>query len=181
MDSFSGVNAISIRPGAPQDAPTVLALFDEAIEWLVDRGQTGQWGTHPFSDRPEGRELVHRLASGGGIRVAELDGQPVGVLVVGSAPDYVPPSTVPETYITLVLTSRQCKGQRIGAQLIDRAVEEAHAAGHEQLRVDCWAGAPSLVAWYESQGFAPSGTFERGGWIGQILSRPLNLDARRPS
>lgn len=134
---------------------------------------SGRSASRPFSDRPEGRELAHRLASGGGIRVAELDGQPVGVLVLGSAPDYVPPSAVPETYITLVLTSRVRTGQRIGAQLIERAVEEAHAAGHEQLRVDCWADAPSLVAWYESQGFAPSGTFERDGWIGQVLSRPL--------
>jgi hypothetical protein len=32
----------TIRAGNAGDVPTVLALFDEAIEWLVARGQTGQ-------------------------------------------------------------------------------------------------------------------------------------------
>jgi hypothetical protein len=38
-----------IREGTPADAGAVLALFDEAVRWLVARGQTGQWGTEPFS------------------------------------------------------------------------------------------------------------------------------------
>ncbi len=33
-----------------------------------------------------------------------------------------------------------------------------------------WAGAPPLVAWYERQGFARSGTFEVTGWKGQVFS-----------
>ena len=41
------------------------------------------------------------------------------------------------------------------------------------LRVDCWAGAPALVAWYERQGFVRSGTFDVGGWIGQVFTMRL--------
>ncbi|HEX6622027.1 MAG TPA: hypothetical protein VF024_20345, partial [Solirubrobacteraceae bacterium] len=32
-----------IRPGTAVDAPLVLALFDEAVAWLVARRQPGQW------------------------------------------------------------------------------------------------------------------------------------------
>jgi hypothetical protein len=53
----------------------------------------------------------------------------------------------------------------------------ARERGVEQLRVDCWAGAPSLVGWYERVGFERSGTFELDGpldgWRGQLLTMPL--------
>ena len=53
------------------------------------------------------------------------------------------------------------------------AADEARAAGAAVLRVDCWAGAPPLVAWYERQGFARSGTFDVDGWIGQVFTMRL--------
>ena len=53
------------------------------------------------------------------------------------------------------------------------AVKEARDAGAAVLRVDCWAGAPPLVAWYERQGFVRSGTFDVGGWIGQVFTMAL--------
>ena len=50
-------------------------------------------------------------------------------------------------------------------------VATRHAAEVSLLRVDCWAEAPGLVAWYERQGFTRSGTFELAdGWHGQVLS-----------
>ena len=41
-----------IRNGLPDDARIVLALFDEAVAWLVERGETGQWGTELCSAFP---------------------------------------------------------------------------------------------------------------------------------
>ena len=38
-----------LRRGGPDDAAGVIALFDEAVEWLVARGKTGQWGSEPLS------------------------------------------------------------------------------------------------------------------------------------
>jgi hypothetical protein len=38
------VSNVRIRPGIAADAPLLLALFDEAVAWLVTRGQPGQWG-----------------------------------------------------------------------------------------------------------------------------------------
>ena len=40
---------LEIRHGGAQDAPLLLELFDDAVRWMVARGQTGQWGSEPFS------------------------------------------------------------------------------------------------------------------------------------
>ena len=69
------------------------------------------------------------------------------------------------------------RGARPAPAVGDRAVvtapAETRAAGAAVLRVDCWAGAPPLVAWYERQGFARSATFDVGGWIGQVFAMRL--------
>jgi GNAT superfamily N-acetyltransferase len=166
---------LRIRTGDSADAAVLLELFDEAVAWLVARGQTGQWGSEPVSQRARGRAFVQEFADGGGLRIGELDGRAVGALVVGGAPDHVPPGEGSELYINLLLSSRRDAGRGIGGELVQAAVVEAREAGCEQLRVDCWAGAPALVAWYERQGFIRETTFEvNDGWVGQVFYMRLN-------
>jgi GNAT superfamily N-acetyltransferase len=164
---------LTIRPGDEADGPAVVALFDEAVAWLVERGQTGQWGATPFAERPGVRERVHGFRIAGGLYIAEREGVPVGVLVVGPAPSYAPPVPVPELYVILLLSSRQQAGQGIGRQLVSKAIELGYERGAEVLRVDCWAHAPSLVRWYEKQGFVRSSRFELNGWQGQVFTMRL--------
>jgi GNAT superfamily N-acetyltransferase len=151
----------------------LLSLFDEAVAWMVARGQDGQWGTTPFSRSPRRIATVGGLIDSGGLRVAESDGEAVAALVVGIAPLHVPPPDRPELYINLLLSSRRHAGNGIGAALVRHAIAEARERDVEQLRVDCWAGAPSLVRWYRDQGFEPTGTFDVDGWPGQIFAMPL--------
>ncbi|HEY4915332.1 MAG TPA: hypothetical protein VIH92_00330, partial [Solirubrobacteraceae bacterium] len=81
---------IVIRPGGETDSPLLVELLDEAVAWMVARGQTGQWGDKPVADRVNGYEWVRGLASDSGLRIAELDHIPVGALIVGNAPEYAP-------------------------------------------------------------------------------------------
>jgi len=165
--------SLRIRPGDETDAPIVVTIFNEAVAWLVARGQTGQWGAAPFSERPGIRERVRGFMIGGGLHIAERDGAPVGVLVVGPAPAYVPPASVPDLYIILLLSSRRLAGHGIGHALVTRAVELGYERNAEILRVDCWAHAPGLVRWYEKEGFERSGRFELNGWQGQVFTMQL--------
>jgi GNAT superfamily N-acetyltransferase len=166
------VRGLKIRIGDESDGPAVIAMFDEAIAWLVERGQTGQWGATPFSERPGIRERVYGFRVGG-LHIAELKGEPVGVLVVGPAPAYAPAAPVPELYIILLISSRRLTGRGIGAALLGKAIEIAYERKAEILRVDCWAHAPGLVRWYEKQGFTRSSRFELNGWQGQIFTMEL--------
>ena len=162
-----------IRRGGPGDAEAVIALFDEAVAWMVARGQTGQWGSEPMSHNRRMVAQVHEWAAGDGLWLMEDEGVAVGALVVGSRPEHVHPVGEPELYVELLLSSRARAGRRIGALLVDHAVALARAAGVPLLRVDCWAGAPKLVGFYEAQGFVRDGTFDVRGWSGQVFSMRL--------
>ena len=165
---------LTLRPGGPEDRDWLLGLFDEAIAWMVARGQPRQWGAEPMSASARGRDLAARFAGGGGLRVAGRDGEDVGVLVVGSRPRHVAAIEAPELYIELLLVSRRHAHQDIGGWLVRQALAEARHGGAAVLRVDCWAGAPTLVAWYERQGFRRAGTFEvNDGWRGQVFAIEL--------
>ena len=162
-----------IRPGTPADAEAVIALFDEAVAWMVARGQTGQWGERPMSENERMVARVHEWAEGDGLWMAEQDGRVAGALVVGERPEHVHPVPEPELYVELLLSSRALAGNRIGARLAEHAVGLAREAGVDLLRVDCWAGAPKLVGFYEDQGFVKDGTFDVKGWPGQVFSMRL--------
>ena len=167
------MKALHIRSGTVADAPVVLGLLDEAVEWLVGRGQTGQWGSLPFSAQPTQVARVERYAGGGGLRIAETGGSPVGALIVGDCPYWAPEVTERELYVILLVTSRRHAGQGVGTALVAHAADEARQGGAALLRVDCWAGAPDLVAWYEREGFVRCDTFEVRGWRGQVLEMRL--------
>jgi GNAT superfamily N-acetyltransferase len=171
------MTAIRTRPGRKTDDLAVLAMWDKAIAWMVDRGQEGQWGAVPASQDPRCRDMVREWVQGPGLRIAELDGRAVGASVItGSAPAHVPSITRRGTYLLFLVSDRDEAGRGIGSELVRDAVADARANGSEVLRVDCWADAPDLVAWYERHGFARSDTFTvdvRGGWDGQVFEMKL--------
>jgi len=127
----------------------VLSMLDEAVAWMVARGQSGQWGDEPWSATEKGRQAVQSMVDGGGLHVLEKCERVVGALEVGGRPDYAQPVDLSELYIRLVLTSRAEAGNSLGRLLIEKSLNLARESGAVMLRVDCWAGAPTLVAWYE--------------------------------
>ncbi len=163
-----------MRRGGAEDVGAILSLFDDAVAWLTARGQSGQWGSEPWSRQPEAVARVEDLAREG-LWMAEADGEPVGALVVSDPPPYVEPATEPEVYIMLLLTSRRRAGEGLGARLVEQAESLAREAGANLLRVDCWAGAPGLIRWYERQGFERSSTYAVGDWTGQVLEKRLSV------
>ncbi|WP_054055147.1 hypothetical protein [Alloactinosynnema sp. L-07] len=66
-----------IRPGTPADADTLLAFFDDAVAWMVTRGQSGQWGSEPLSTVPAKVDRVRGMAESPGLWISEVDGQGV--------------------------------------------------------------------------------------------------------
>ncbi|MEV7511574.1 GNAT family N-acetyltransferase [Streptomyces sp. NPDC091201] len=167
--------ALCIRPGGPADVPAVLDMLDSAVAWMNSRGNTEQWGTVAYSRRPGGPERVQRYTTENTPYIAELDGLPVGALVMDTGPSPqlpVAPAGEPERYVRLLVSDRRHAGRGIGAALLEHAAEETRRAGVELLRVDCWAGGGGeLVAFYERSGFTPVERFRVGDWPGQLLAR----------
>ena len=149
---------MEIRSGSMDDFPAVMSLLDGAVAWLVANGRSEQWGTDPFTQRQPVIDMITRMVEDGDLFLAEIDGEPVGALVVNPVPmHYVAPIEEPELYIQLLVSSRRHKGQGIGSQLISFAREEAARREVSLLRVDCYAGPDeALIGYYESQGFVRS-------------------------
>lgn len=168
-------HGIRIRPGSLADAPAILDMLDSAVIWMNQRGNTEQWGTTPHSQRPDGMARVERYVTENVPYVAELDGAPVGAMVLDCGPSPqmpIAPAEEPERYIRLLVSDRRYAGMGIGAALLAHAVEETRRVGVELLRVDCWAGGGGeLVAFYERNGFTPVSRFLSGSWPGQVLAR----------
>jgi GNAT superfamily N-acetyltransferase len=166
-----------IRVGGPEDVPAVLALGDEAVEWMNARGNTGQWGTSPWTGNEKREATVRSRAGGGGMRIAQdAAGGVIGAMVITpERQPYVPAVSEPELYVNLLLVSRRHVGRGIGGALISMAKQEAAELGVGLLRVDCWAGeAGSLVRVYEGYGFSRVQEFTvpvppSGQWPGMLL------------
>jgi GNAT superfamily N-acetyltransferase len=164
---------IVIRSGDSGDTDTLLGFFDEAVEWLVARGSSKQWGTEPWSQVPKRVERVKGMAADPGLRIAVVDGEAAGALIVSEEHDpHVPAVDERELYIRLLITSRRFTGRRVGGRLLEYALDEARRRGIGLVRVDCWAGGDGeLQRYYESHGFRPTVRFTVDAWVGQVLEQ----------
>ncbi|MER6122221.1 GNAT family N-acetyltransferase [Streptomyces sp. NPDC001795] len=164
-----------IRKGTIDDIPVILGLLDGAVEWLVSRGRTRQWGTRPWSQLPRGVATVHKYVSTGDPWIAEIDGVPAGTLTLTDGPgDYIAPVVEPERYVHLLAADHRFSGRGVGSALLAHAAEETRRAGISLLRVDCYAGDDGkLVAFYERNGFTRAEAFTVGDdqWPGQVLEQ----------
>ena len=123
---------LTIRAGGPADEQALFALFDEAVAWMVARGQQAQWGAEPPSSRADWQERIRGLATGEGLYVLEHEqGPAIAALAVGEAPDYVPASAQAELYIHLLLTARRERGRGLGSRLVAHAERRANGLGVE--------------------------------------------------
>ncbi|MEV5612791.1 GNAT family N-acetyltransferase [Streptomyces sp. NPDC052225] len=170
-----GSSGVRIRPGHLSDAQAVLDMLDAAVAWMNARGNTEQWGVTPYSRKPGGVARVESYLTEKAPFIAELDGTPVGALVLDSGPSPqtpIAPAEEPERYVRLLITDRRRAGAGIGSVLLGHAEDEARRAGVKLLRVDCWAGGGGeLVAYYERNGFTRTDRFLSGQWPGQVLAR----------
>ncbi|MDP9848066.1 GNAT family N-acetyltransferase [Streptosporangium lutulentum] len=163
-----------IRDGNLGDVPAVLGMFDSAVAWLTAQGRTRQWGSLPLSANPTHVERVTSWARTDGMRIAEIDGEPAGCMVLGPPTDDITPVLEPEVYIRALVIDQRFRGRDVGAALLERASAEAAEQGITLVRVDCYAGDDGrLVTYYESRGFTRTETFSVGEWPGQILQMRL--------
>jgi GNAT superfamily N-acetyltransferase len=165
-----------IRTGDESDLATVMSLMDEAVAWMVERGNTEQWGTEPMSEQPDRVNHMRGMISTGDLWIAELDGEPAGAMILADHPmPYVEPVDEPELYVKLLVSSRRHAGNKIGDQLLAKAKSQAADKGVSLMRVDCYAGGTGdLVRYYERNGFERTTTFRTiKNWPGQVLAQRL--------
>jgi len=171
----TGKDALNIRRASAADAPAVLGLFDEVIEWFVSIGNVQQWGSEPWSMMPRRIAQVTEACALPGAWVAQNGhGDVRAFLALGESMPYVPAPTGPELYVRVLVASRDVRVRGIGRRLMAFADEQARAAGVDHLRVDCYAGGSGdLGRFYESCGYSGIAACNVDGWPGMLLGRTL--------
>lgn len=178
--STSYVATLPLRRAVAADAEAVLRLFDEAIAWFVEIGNTRQWGAEPVSGRPRWAARAIEWCSGDDSWV--IDDPELGIcglIALGDAVDYVPAAAEPELYVQVLIGSRCPRLKGVGRRLLNHADMRAAAKGVTLLRVDCYAGGSGdLIRFYEACGYTRAAGFTVGVepdiWPGQVLERRLS-------
>lgn len=163
-----------IRSAGPDDVPVVLSLFDDAVEWLVARGSSGQWGDRPWSQVPAKVRRIEEIAQDG-MWLAVVGHRVAGALKISEqAPDYAPAAGEREMYVVMLVVSRDLAGRNIGGRLLHFAREQALDRGIGLLRVDCWSGGDgALIGYYTRQGFTPTQRVPVGDSEVQVLEQRI--------
>lgn len=160
------------------DMPAILALFDEAVTWLVSRGQEKQWGTTPFSEVPSFRERFTQWLDAEALYVARIAGSLVGTIALSeTVPTYAthlfdsfPASAF---YLEAFTTSRSLAGRGLGRDLLRWAEQYAAAQGKSTIYLDCWAESPRLPDYYKQAGYVPHTEFNVGEWRGILFKKQV--------
>ncbi len=175
--SYDPCVELLLRPGGRADQRSLLSLFDEAVSWLTTRGLEGQWGSQPWSERPERRNLVLEMTTKPGFTIAEIGPDTVGALIISDdPPPYVPAASEPDLYIDLLLVSRRFTGRRIGSALLDHAADRVSKSGPD-------GSARRLLGWWEpgarevlrTSGVHPYGCIPPGRLAGAASRRTAAL------
>jgi GNAT superfamily N-acetyltransferase len=178
QDPIQEDEILSITQASENDLPAILALFDESVRWLVERGIVGQWGTKPFSDQPKTREEFMGWISRGEMFVAKSNGVLVGTVALAEAPPgyiahYWEPFPETALYLEALTTKWSLAGRGIGREILRWVDEYALQQGKTAIWLDCWADSDALVSYYRSEGYEPRGQFGVKEWHGQLFEKQL--------
>lgn len=177
---------MNIIPAQSTDLQEILALFDAAQAWLVARGITGQWGTTPFSERPDAVARFEDWLEQGNLYIMQQGDDLAGALALTAGyPAYVHEVTQQHPRKALYVEAlashpefrnkfrNRSQGKGCGSRLLDFAYNKAQKQGIGWLRLDCWAGTEDLQRYYSSQGYSFVANFMVGEWRGALLEKEV--------
>ena len=154
-----------LRPATPADLSAVVALLDEAAEWLRERG-LDQW---PKRFSPD---WVAPAVADGEVQLAVVGDEPVGTyalvwadpVIWGDLADHEDAG-----YVHQLAVARSWAGRGIGERLLDHAGALVAEAGRRWVRLDCVAHNAGLRRYYRGLGFTELGVVtdlprERAAW-----------------
>jgi GNAT superfamily N-acetyltransferase len=165
-----------MRPAEPGDAEQILAVSDEATEWLAGHGLSGQWGDElPSSEASFVSRVSGWIRDGEATVAVDVAGDVHGYMVFGRfPPPYLDPDVAERAvedaaYVYTLASRMKPESRGVGRELIAWATGWARSCGVTYLRLDCWADNAALRAYYEDLGFAECDAYTDDGWRGIVM------------
>lgn len=145
---------LTTRKAEPADLPALLALREEIVEWLANKG-LDQW--QPGSPGRWSRDGVAASIDAGTVWVI-YDGDQLAATI--TIDDYADPDfwtdeerAEPALYLHRMMVARSHAGRGLASALIRLAEAEARTQGRASLRLDAWRASRPLHDCYAAAGF----------------------------
>jgi ribosomal protein S18 acetylase RimI-like enzyme len=156
----------------PDELDVVLGIYDEAAQWVTERG-FGHW-EYP---QPQWiRQLVAMDIEQSRVYLARARNSDhvLGTLRILWRDAEVWPEDGDEAgYVHGLAIRAEARGRGLGAQMLDWAATHIRAQGKRFLRLDCDAGNSLLCGYYERLGFAFRGEVSAGHHVGARYEKAL--------
>jgi len=167
----------AVRPANDADLPAVLALRDEARQWLSARG-SDQWS----QAWPDPDTMAATIADG--IHQGEtwcVDGDNGSVIATFTVNRSTYPGLwteaeqrQPALYVHRLIVARSMSHKGLGAELLDKVTRHARKQGAEFVRVDVWTTNAALHCYYRQHGFRHVRTVDLPGYpSGAVFERSV--------
>ncbi|MFE5863171.1 GNAT family N-acetyltransferase [Streptomyces virginiae] len=141
---------LTIAPAALEDLDTVTGLWQQAGQWLRERG-IDQWQYEPRTDR------IRENITAGECFLVRDDGIAVATITLDTHadPDFWNAGEAAEDalYVHRMVVRRDASGEELGSALLDWASTRAEAGGKRWLRLDAWRSNQGLLDYYRARDF----------------------------
>src|SRR5712692_1038216 len=150
---------------------SVLAVLEEAAEWLVAKGIEGPWRPGFFS-----RQAFADQIARGEVYVSRLGEETVGTITLQWKDElFWPGASSDAGYVHKLAVRPAYRGRGFGLQMLDWAGQMAKLAGKKFLRLNCLAGNAKLRNYYEKAGFVHVNEVEVAKWKFSLHQKNLDL------
>ncbi|MFE6842416.1 GNAT family N-acetyltransferase [Streptomyces sp. NPDC057686] len=148
-------DGILFRRAVEKDAPTLVALYDQAARWMRKHG-IDQW-------KPGDKDAAHFLAK---MREGEVwlagdsDGRIIGAYELWWSDEEAWGVQPPVAgYVHRLMVERETAPAGAGRRLLEHAERRIAGAGLPRARLDCVSTNPRLLAYYRGAGYRVVGEF----------------------
>lgn len=167
-------NVVTIRRAGPDDVETVAWLWNEAAQWLKERG-LDQW------QYPVRTHAIEAAVSAGNCWLVHNNtGQPIATVTLDddADPRLWKPYEDPDQafYVHRLVVRQTARQHELGSAVLDWASQRAKSAHKRWLRLDAWTSNRDLHQYYLGRGFTHVRTVAAPDIVsGALFQRPAGV------
>ncbi|HEX6500175.1 MAG TPA: GNAT family N-acetyltransferase [Micromonosporaceae bacterium] len=171
---------MNIEPATLDDLPVIIAMREEASQWLAERG-IDQW-REPWPNAEAQAERIAASIKAGETWMVRGDG---AIAATVALDEYADPKLwtlaeqhEPALYLHRLIVRRPWSG--LGGRILDWACSRAHALCKEWVRIDVWTHNKSLHEYYMRHGFHHVRTLDLADYpSGALFQREADSPSRQ--
>ena len=164
-------STLEIVCAGADDLDRVLAVLEEAAEWLVSKGIVGPWRPGFFSRQAFADQIARDE-----VYVSRLGEETVGTITLQWEDElFWPGSSSDAGYVHKLAVRPAYLGRGFGLQMLEWASRTAALARKKCLRLNCLATNTKIRDYYEKAGFTHLNDVEVAGWKFSLYQK--NLDS----